>query len=66
MKIKLEKRLSGTFFLSLEPDNGEEELQLQSILRKHKREKLKIYITTETGTQDGKIRVMRIDLREEE
>jgi hypothetical protein len=46
MKVKLEKRLSGTFFLALKPDSEEEELQLQSILRKQKREKFKTWITS--------------------
>jgi len=66
MKVKLEKRLSGTFFLALKPDNEEEELQLQSILRKQKRENFKTFMTTETNSKDGKIEIMRIDLREEE
>lgn len=66
MKIKLEKRLSGTFFLSLKPDNEDEESQLQSILKKQKRENFKTWITTETNNKNDKIETMNIDLREEE
>lgn len=64
MKIKLEKRISGTFFLSLKPDSEEDELQLQSILIKQKREKVKVWISTEENKD--KIEIMSIDLREEE
>ena len=66
MKVKLEKRLSGTFFLSLKPDNDDEESQLRSILKKQKREKFKTWITTETNNKNDKIETMNIDLREDE
>jgi hypothetical protein len=36
-----------------------------SILKKQRREKVKVWITTETN-KDNKIEMMRIDLREEE
>jgi hypothetical protein len=38
MKIKLEKRISGTFFLSLKPDGEEDELQLLYFEKTEKRE----------------------------
>lgn len=63
MKIKLKKYISDSFFLELKSDDEEDELQLQSILTKQRRDKIKILISTEESK--GKIDIMRIDLNEE-
>jgi hypothetical protein len=62
LKIKLKKYISDSFFLELKPEDEDDELQLQSLLKKQRRDKVKIWISTEESK--GKIDIMRIDLVE--